>query len=117
MTGKYKSPEDFEEGDLRRANPRFSKENFENNFKIVEELEKVAQKKNCTPGQLTLAWVIAQGYIPIPGTKQIDRLEENFGAGKIDLTPEELTEIRGVIDKANIQGTRYQAAQMASLGH
>lgn len=68
MTGAYKSPDDFEEGDFRKMIPRFSKENFPKNLKLVEELEAIAKKKGCTTGQLTLAWLIKQGehVIPIP---------------------------------------------------
>lgn len=69
ITGKYKSPADFEEGDFRKMGPRFSEENFPKNLKLVEELKEVAGKKGCTVGQLTLAWLMRQGedVIPIPG--------------------------------------------------
>lgn len=76
------------------------------NLRIVDEFEKLAAKKGCTSGQMALAWVIAQGAIPIPGTKRADRLEENFGAGDIDLNDEELKELRDLIEKAKPTGAR-----------
>jgi aryl-alcohol dehydrogenase-like predicted oxidoreductase len=69
LTGQYRSPDDFDEGDFRLSLPRFSKENFSKNLELVEKLESIALNKNCTPGQLTLAWLLAQGQdiFPIPG--------------------------------------------------
>ena len=69
VTGQYKSPDDFEEGDMRRYFPRFSEENFPKNLELVEELKRIAAEMNVTPGQLTLAWLMAQGddIFPIPG--------------------------------------------------
>jgi len=117
LTGRYKSPDDFEPEDRRRAHPRFSKEHFDNNYKIVEKLEAIAKKKGITPAQLALAWVAAQGkdIIPIPGTKSIPRLEENWKSREVTFTPEELKEIRAVIDSANITGTRYPEGQMKAV--
>ena len=68
LTGKYKSPDDFEEGDFRKSNPRFSRENFAKNLELVDRIKALAEKKGCTPGQLTLAWLLEQGedIIPIP---------------------------------------------------
>jgi aryl-alcohol dehydrogenase-like predicted oxidoreductase len=102
MTGAYTSPADFEEGDFRKYAPRFSKENFPKNLKLVEELQKIAKKKNCTAGQLTLAWLLAQGedIIPIPGTKKIKYLEENLGALEVQLSGEEEKEIRALVEGA-----------------
>lgn len=75
-------------------------------MRIVDEFKKLADKKGCTPGQLALAWVIAQGAIPIPGTKSSSRLEENFGARDVDLDEEELKEIRKLIEEAKPEGAR-----------
>lgn len=117
LTGAYKSPSDFEEGDFRRMSPRFSEENFPKNLKLVEEIGKIAKKKGCTPSQLTLAWLMGQGedIIPIPGTKKIKYLEENMKALEVKLTEEEEREIRKVVDEAEVHGDRYPEAMMGRL--
>jgi len=117
VTGQYKSRLDFEEGDFRRRAPRFSDENFPKNLKLVEGLVELAKKKSCTAGQLTLAWLLAQGedIIPIPGTKKIKYLEENLGALEIKLTPEENQEMRKMIESAEVHGTRYPEDFMFTL--
>jgi len=114
LTGRYKSYDDFEPGDRRRQHPRFSKENFEKNLTIVEKLTSIASKKNITPAQLALAWVAAQGpdIIPIPGTKTIPRLEENWESRDVKFTEEELAELRAVIDSFETSGTRYPEQQL-----
>lgn len=104
LTGKFKDPEAFK-NDIRGSAPRFN-ENLQDNLKIVEEFERLAEKKGCTPGQLSIAWVAAQGAIPIPGTKNAGRLEENWGATKVQLDEEDLKEIRGVIVDAAPKGDR-----------
>ncbi|KAF0323515.1 Aldo-keto reductase yakc [Colletotrichum sp. SAR11_59] len=109
MTGKYKSADDFEESDFRRQIPRFQGENFRKNIELVEKFADIAQKRHgCSAGQLTLAWLLAQGddVIPLPGTKKIPYLEENFGALKIQLSADEEKEIRGLVDEADVQGDR-----------
>ncbi|KAA6410691.1 MAG: Aldo keto reductase [Lasallia pustulata] len=117
VTGQYKSRDDFEEGDYRRMSPRFSEENFPKNLKLVDEISALAKKKGCTPGQLTLAWLMAQGedIIPIPGTKKIKYLEENLGAVDVKLTKEENTEIRKAVENAEVHGGRYPEALSAAL--
>jgi hypothetical protein len=117
VTGAYKSPDDFEEGDFRKHSPRFSKENFPKNLKLVDEIIKLAKKKGCTPGQLTLAWLMAQGedIIPIPGTKKTKYLEENMGALNVKLTSAENKEIRDMVEKAEVHGSRYPEQMMATL--
>ena len=97
--------------------PRFSEENFPKNLKLTEEIGALAKKKGVTPGQLTLAWLLAQGedIIPIPGTKKIKYLEENLGALEVKLTGEEEQEIRKVVDGAEVHGTRYPEAFMSRL--
>jgi len=109
VTGAYKSPDDFEEGDFRKFAPRFSKENFPKNLKLADGLVNLAKKKGCTSGQLTLAWLLAQGddIIPIPGTKKIKYLEENLGALNVKLTSEEEKEIRQLVENAEVHGGRY----------
>lgn len=117
LTGAYKSPSDFEEGDFRRMSPRFSEENFPKNLQLVDAIGKIAEKKGCTPSQLTLAWLMKQGedIIPIPGTKKIKYLEENLGALGVELTEEEEREIRKVVDEAEVHGERYPEAMMGRL--
>ncbi|PKY34638.1 Aldo/keto reductase [Rhizophagus irregularis] len=102
--GKYKSIDDFEPDDVRRMLPRFQGENFDKNLVIVRKFEEFANKKGVTPSQLCLAWVLAQGdnIVAIPGTRKIKYLEENLEGIKIHLTPEELSEIRQIINSIEI---------------
>lgn len=106
LTGSITSRDDFEEGDWRLNAPRFSKDNFHKNLELVQGLQKIAEKKGCTPGQLTLAWLMAQGddIIPIPGTTREKNLDENMGSLKVKLTKDEEAEIRKLIEEASIQG-------------
>ena len=117
LSGKYRSPEDFPEGDFRKMAPRFSKENFPKNLKLVDEISELAKKKGCTPTQLTLAWLMAQGddILPIPGTTNIDRLTENLDALYIKLTKEENEAIRKAAENAEVVGGRYPEAFSAVL--
>ncbi|KAJ2510662.1 hypothetical protein H4217_007758 [Coemansia sp. RSA 1939] len=109
LTGQIRSFDDLSEGDWRRTNPRFKPEHFENNLKLVDAMESMAKKHNCKPGQLGLAWLLAQeeNMVVIPGTKKIKYLDENVAAGHIKLSDDELKELRSLVDNANIQGTRY----------
>lgn len=116
LTGAIKDRADFDPKDTRASHPRFSEEHFGDNLKLVQKLGDLAQKKGCTPGQLSLAWVLAQGadFIPIPGTKRVKYLEENVKAVEVQLTKEEVAEIRSVIESAGGgKGERYPAAMMA----
>lgn len=117
MTGAYKTPTDFEEGDFRRRAPRFSEDNFPKNLKLVDEINEIAKKKGCTAGQLTLAWLLAQGQdiIPIPGTKKIKYLEENMAALDVKLTSSENAEIRKAVENAEVHGQRYPEQMMGAL--
>jgi len=117
LTGQYKSRADFEEGDFRLGNPRFSEENFPKNLALVDKIKAIADKKGCTSGQLVLAWLMKQGedVVPIPGTKKIKYLEENMGALDVEVSEAEEKEIREVIEKAEITGTRYPAAAASML--
>lgn len=117
LTGAYKSPADFEEGDFRRFAPRFSEENFSKNLKLADEIGALAKRKGCTAGQLTLAWLMAQGedIIPIPGTKKIKYLEENVGALEVRLTEAEIREVRKAVEGAEVHGGRYPPAMAAGL--
>lgn len=117
LTGAYKSNKDFEEGDFRKISPRFNDENFPKNLQLVHGIEKIATKKGCTPGQLTLAWLLAQGddIFPIPGTKKIKYLEENLGALDVKLTSEEEKEIRKLVEGTVVHGLRYPEAMVGYL--
>jgi aryl-alcohol dehydrogenase-like predicted oxidoreductase len=117
LTGAYTSPSDFEDGDFRKFAPRFSKENFPKNLKLVSSLQSIAERKGCTAGQLTLAWLLAQGddIIPIPGTKRIKYLEENLGALEVTLSTEEEKEIRALVEGAEVHGLRYPEVMVGYL--
>lgn len=117
ITGAIRSPDDFEEGDFRRMAPRFSKENFPKNLKLVDEIGRMAERKGVTASQLTLAWLLAQGedVFPIPGTTRTDRLEENLGALRIQLSEEEVMEIRKACENAVVHGARYPEGFSSAL--
>ena len=109
LTGRFQSPEDLEEGDFRRRNPRFQGENFQRNLEFVERVREIAEEKNATPAQLALAWVLAQGedIVPIPGTKRRERLEENVAALDVELTDADLERIEAAFPKGATAGDRY----------
>ncbi|KAK7460545.1 Aldo-keto reductase str7 [Stygiomarasmius scandens] len=110
ITGQYKSPDDFEEGDFRLSIPKFSKENFPKILDVVKRLQDIGAKHNATSGQVTLAWILAQGedFVLIPGTKKAKYIEENAGAAKVKLSQEEIDAIRKIAEEANkIPGDRY----------
>ncbi|MCJ8280398.1 MAG: aldo/keto reductase [Rivularia sp. ALOHA_DT_140] len=117
LSGKITSPDDFADDDFRRTQPRFQGENFYKNLDLVNAVNKIAEAKKVTPGQLALAWLLAQGdsIVPIPGTKRIAYLEENVGAADISLTPEELAQIEKVSPRNIAAGERYSASLMTSL--
>jgi aryl-alcohol dehydrogenase-like predicted oxidoreductase len=117
LTGAIRSPEDFAEDDFRRNHPRFQGENFARNLRLVDEIRRVAQTKGCTPGQLALAWVLAQGndVVPIPGTKRRAYLEENIAAADIELQPEELTALDAIFPPDAAAGQRYAEQMMALI--
>ncbi|CCL99237.1 uncharacterized protein FIBRA_01252 [Fibroporia radiculosa] len=118
LTGQYKSPDDFEEGDFRRGVPRYSRDNFPNILKLVDGLKQIGARHNATAGQVALAWLLAQGpdVIPIPGTTNVARLKENLGAAKVTLTPEELEEVRKIANSADhAKGDRYPPQLAAVL--
>ncbi|WP_284947384.1 aldo/keto reductase [Acidisoma cladoniae] len=116
LTGQIKTPDDLDADDWRRVNPRFQGENFTKNLDLVAKIGEIATAKGCTPGQLALAWVLAQGndIIPIPGTKRRKYLDENIGAAAISLSPEELAEIDRILPA--VSGERYPAEAMRAVG-
>ena len=107
----------LDEGDTRGRHPRFMGENFAKNRALVEKIEAIAKEKACTPAQLVLAWLLAQGLdvIPIPGTKHISRLEENLGALRVHLTPAEVERISAAIPIGAAAGTRYPEGGMRGV--
>jgi aryl-alcohol dehydrogenase-like predicted oxidoreductase len=117
LTGQITRPEDLAEDDWRRNAPRFQGENFEKNLELASEIGEIARDKGCTPSQLALAWVLAQGedIAPIPGTKRRKYLEENLGALDVTLTPEDLRRIDQALPSGAAAGQRYAAPQMAAL--
>jgi aryl-alcohol dehydrogenase-like predicted oxidoreductase len=117
LTGRYRAPEDFAEGDFRRLSPRFQGENLTKNLALVDHVTALAQSKGITPGQLALAWVLARGndIVPIPGTKRRSYLEENVAGGDVALTAAELAKIEEIAPKGVAAGLRYPAAVMASV--
>ncbi len=117
LTGQIKTIDDFATDDYRRFSPRFQGENFQKNLEIVAKIEALATRKNCTPSQLALAWVLAQGeYIfPIPGTKKIKYLEENAQAANVYLTAQEMQEINEILPKGIAAGLRYPETAMNSV--
>jgi aryl-alcohol dehydrogenase-like predicted oxidoreductase len=117
LTGQFKSPDDLPEGDTRRNHPRFQGEAFSKNLDLVAAIGTMANDKGCTPAQLALAWVLAQGedVVPIPGTKRRKYLEDNLGALDVELTDAELARINDILPPGAAQGTRYPQATMASI--
>jgi aryl-alcohol dehydrogenase-like predicted oxidoreductase len=117
LTGRYQSVDDFDRDDWRRNNPRFAGENFAKNLKLVDEVRTIAAEKGCTPSQLALAWVLAQGedIVPIPGTKHRNYLEENAEAVNVRLTREDLDRIERVFPHGAAAGTRYPEQGMRSV--
>jgi aryl-alcohol dehydrogenase-like predicted oxidoreductase len=117
LTGRFRSFEDLPEDDYRRDSPRFQGENFQRNLDLVVRVEEIARRKKCTPAQLALAWLLAQGddIVPIPGTKQRRYLEQNAAALDAELTPADLEEIEEVAPKGVAAGERYQEAGMRTV--
>jgi len=111
LTGKIDKNTTFVSSDFRSIVPRFKPENLEANQVLVELIKKVAAEKNATPAQIALAWVLAQKpwIVPIPGTRKLERLEENLGAADIELTPDELKDLNDALSKIEISGDRYPA--------
>ncbi|MBU7443527.1 aldo/keto reductase [Paraburkholderia fungorum] len=117
LTGQIKRIEDLPEDDYRRHSPRFQGENFQKNLDLVSEIEHMAGEKGCTPAQLALAWVLAQGddIVPIPGTKRRQRLEDNIKALDVRLSADDLARIDRMLPPGAAAGERYAAPQMQAL--
>ena len=117
LTAKLKRLEDLSPDDWRRKSPRFQGGNFERNLQLAAKIEALAQRKKCTPAQLALGWVRAQGddIIPIPGTKRRSYLEENVAALNIELSPADLQEIAAALPPGAAAGLRYAEQAMQAV--
>jgi aryl-alcohol dehydrogenase-like predicted oxidoreductase len=117
LTGRFHTFEDLPEDDYRRNSPRFQGDNFQKNLDLVERVAEIARRKQATPAQLALAWLLAQGedIVPIPGTKQRRYLEENLGALDIELSATDLEQIEEVAPKGVAAGERYHEAGMRTI--
>jgi aryl-alcohol dehydrogenase-like predicted oxidoreductase len=117
LSGAIKTPDDLAPDDFRRGLPRFQGEHFANNLALVDAVKRLAKEKGCTPAQLALAWVLAQGemIVPIPGTKRIKYLEENLGALQVELSAADLAHIESIMPAAKVSGTRYPEAGLRMI--
>lgn len=117
LTGQITSPADFDANDFRRHSPRFEGENFKRNLALVETVRAMAANKGCTPAQLALAWVLAQGddIVPIPGTKRVKYLEENVGALDVRLDANDLASLDAAFPRDAAAGERYHPDGMRML--
>jgi aryl-alcohol dehydrogenase-like predicted oxidoreductase len=115
LTGAIQKLEDLDPSDWRRTNPRFGEKALQANLKLADAVKQFARKKGCTPAQLALAWVLAQGsdVVPIPGTKRVRYLEDNMGALSVKLTQRDLQEIENSIKQIEVVGERYAPEMMA----
>jgi aryl-alcohol dehydrogenase-like predicted oxidoreductase len=115
LAGRFTDPAELDEGDFRRSNPRFTGQNLERNQRLAAKVRELAEEKGVTSGQLALAWVLAQGddIVPIPGTKRVSYLEENWAAREVELTGEDLERIDAELPE--VAGERYDRSGMATL--
>jgi aryl-alcohol dehydrogenase-like predicted oxidoreductase len=115
LSGRFRTPDDLEEGDFRRHHPRFQGENFRRNLELVARVEELAAEKGCTPSQLALAWVLSRGddVVPIPGTKRRSYLEENAAAVEVELSAHEVDRLTEMFPKGATAGERY--ADMSTI--
>ena len=118
LAGKIDENTKFAEGDIRNVLPRYTEEARQANKALLDLINQFAEKKNATPAQIALAWVLAQKpwIVPIPGTTKLHRLQENIGAANIELTKEELHEIENASAQIKVIGTRYTEAMEKSTG-
>jgi aryl-alcohol dehydrogenase-like predicted oxidoreductase len=116
LTGRFRSSADIPADDWRHHNPRFQGDNFQQNLALVRRIEDIAARKRCTPAQLALAWLLTHpDVLPIPGSKNRSRLEENAKAIEVQLTPVDLSEIEEIAPKGVAAGPRYAAGGMATV--
>jgi len=117
LTGTIQKLDDLDVTDWRRTNPRFGEGALKANLKLADAVNEIAKEKGCTPAQLALAWVLAQGsdMVPIPGTKRLKYLEDNMGALRVELSAADLKVIRELVAKIPVAGARYTPEMMAML--
>jgi len=117
LTGSVRQASDIPEGDGRGRHPRFAADNLARNLALASKVEAIAKAKGCTPGQVALAWVLAQGtdIVPIPGTKRTERVDENLGALDVGLTAEEVAQLSSALPPGAAAGGRYAEAQMKAV--
>jgi aryl-alcohol dehydrogenase-like predicted oxidoreductase len=117
LAGRFRSLDDLAPDDWRRDSPRFQAGNFAMNLAVAEQVRSIAQEKGCTPAQLALAWLLAQGphLVPIPGTTSLARLEENLAAADVSLSPQDLARIEAVAPHNTVVGERYNPHVMRLL--
>ncbi|HWV72750.1 MAG TPA: aldo/keto reductase [Pseudosphingobacterium sp.] len=115
LSGDIQKPEDFPEGDFRRSLPKYQGDQFFKNIDLVNQIKQVAEEKGITAAQLAIAWVIAKGHVPIPGTKRVKYVEENIAATQVVLTAEDLARLEAIIPLGAETGARYDAAGMRGV--
>jgi aryl-alcohol dehydrogenase-like predicted oxidoreductase len=117
LTGSVRQASDIPEGDGRGRHPRFAKDNLARNLELVSAVEAMAKAKGCTPGQVALAWLLAQGpdIVPIPGTKRVDRVDQNLGALDVALSPDDVAALSAALPPGAAAGTRYAEAQLKAV--
>jgi aryl-alcohol dehydrogenase-like predicted oxidoreductase len=117
LTGQVQKAADIPEGDGRRRHPRFAEANLDKNLALVRQIAGIARDKRCTPAQLVLAWLLAQGpdIVPIPGTKRSERLLDNLGALSVRLSADDIARISEAVPQEAVAGTRYSEAQMKAV--
>ena len=118
LAGKIDEETTFSNSDMRNRLPRFTQEARKANQTLVDLVKSIAERKNATPAQIALAWLLAQKpwIVPIPGTTKLNRLEENIGAAEVELTPDDLREIDNAASKINVQGERYPESMERMTG-
>lgn len=117
LTGTVDTSTTFSDGDIRARVPRFEADNLAANLALVEQVKAFAAAKGCTPGQIALAWLLAQKpwIVPIPGTRRVERIRENVGAAGIELSDDERTTLDSLAERVGVQGERYNAEHLSYL--
>lgn len=115
LSGDIQKPEDFPEGDMRLNLPKYQGEQFYKNNELVNEIKKLATEKDITTAQLALAWIMAKGHLPIPGTKRVKYVEQNIASTNVILTEDDLKRLENIIPLGTITGDRYDAQNMKGV--
>jgi len=118
LTGTVSADATFGEGEFRASTPRFERENLAANQVIVEHVRALAEARGATPGQVALAWLLAQhpSIVPIPGTRRRSRVDENVGAAAVALSADDIADLNGLIERIGVAGERYAEAGMRAVG-